>query len=184
MNRILYSTIILISMFFFSACEDKVVTPPNEEELITTLTVRLIPPGGPEATLLFRDLDGDGGASPIIEVDTLTAGVVYAGSVTLTNESVTPVVDITEEVADEADEHQFFYALDGVDATLSYTDQDADGNPVGITFSLVTGAAGAGTMTVILRHLPDKFAAGVSQGDIANAGGETDIEVTFPVIVR
>lgn len=184
MNRILYSTIILLSMGLFAACEDKDVTPPNEEELITTLEVRLIPPGGPSVTLSFRDLDGDGGDPPVIEADTLAAGVVYAGSVTLTNESITPEVDVTEEVAEEGEEHQFFYSLEGVDATLSYTDQDADGNPVGITFSLVTGAAGAGTMTVILRHLPDKFAAGVSQGDIANAGGETDIEVTFPVIVR
>jgi hypothetical protein len=168
----------------FSACEDKVVTPPNEEELITTLEVSLIPPGGPSVKLLFRDLDGDGGAPPVIEADTLSAGVVYAGSIKLTNESVTPEVDITEEVAEEGEEHQFFYSLDGVDATLSYTDQDADGNPVGITFALVTGTAGAGTMTVILRHLPDKFAAGVSQGDLTNAGGETDIEVTFPVVVR
>jgi hypothetical protein len=184
MNRILYSTSILLSLVLFSACEDKEITPPNEEELITTLEVRLIPPGGSSVTLSFRDLDGDGGAPPVIVADTLAAGVVYAGSVTLSNESVTPQVDITQEVADEGEEHQLFYRLDGIDAGLSYTDQDADGNPVGITFSLVTGAPGAGTMTVILRHLPDKFATGVSQGDIANAGGETDIEVTFPVIVR
>ena len=36
------------------------------------------------------------------------------------------------------------------------------------------------TMTVILRHEPNKAGAGVSDGDITNAGGETDIEVTFP----
>ena len=36
------------------------------------------------------------------------------------------------------------------------------------------------SMTVILRHEPDKAGAGVSDGDITNAGGETDIEVTFP----
>jgi hypothetical protein len=32
--------------------------------------------------------------------------------------------------------------------------------------------------------LPDKYAAGVSEGDISNAGGETDIEVSFQVIIE
>ena len=36
----------------------------------------------------------------------------------------------------------------------------------------------------MLRHEPDKSAAGVSSGDITNAGGETDIEVSFNVIIE
>jgi hypothetical protein len=32
--------------------------------------------------------------------------------------------------------------------------------------------------------LLNKNAAGVSEGNITNAGGSTDIEVTFPVIVQ
>ena len=43
---------------------------------------------------------------------------------------------------------------------------------------------GSGTITVTLRHEPNKDAAGVSSGDIANAGGETDIEVTFNVEIQ
>jgi len=37
---------------------------------------------------------------------------------------------------------------------------------------------------VTLRHQPDKGAIGVSDGDITNAGGETDIEVLFDVIIE
>jgi len=50
--------------------------------------------------------------------------------------------------------------------------------------TLTTDAAGSGTITVILRHEPDKGASGVNDGDITNAGGETDIEVTFDVTVQ
>ena len=32
--------------------------------------------------------------------------------------------------------------------------------------------------------MPDKFANGVKQGNIANAGGETDIEITFDVEIQ
>jgi hypothetical protein len=39
-------------------------------------------------------------------------------------------------------------------------------------------------VVVTLRHEPDKGAAGVSGGDITNAGGDTDIEVTFPVVIE
>jgi hypothetical protein len=35
-----------------------------------------------------------------------------------------------------------------------------------------------------LRHLLNKNAAGVSTGDITNAGGSTDAEVTFPIVVE
>jgi len=38
---------------------------------------------------------------------------------------------------------------------------------------------GEGGLRITLRHEPNKTAAGVQNGDITNAGGETDIEVTF-----
>jgi hypothetical protein len=41
-----------------------------------------------------------------------------------------------------------------------------------------------GSLTIILRHEPDKSAPGVSEGDIANAGGETDIQLNFELIIQ
>ncbi|MEZ7887763.1 MAG: type 1 periplasmic binding fold superfamily protein, partial [Flavobacteriales bacterium] len=61
---------------------------------------------------------------------------------------------------------------------------DEEGNPIGLSTVLTTGEMGSGTITVTLRHEPNKDAAGVSSGDIANAGGETDIEVTFNVEIQ
>ena len=61
---------------------------------------------------------------------------------------------------------------------------DKNGKPIGLTFTLKTGAtATTGNITVVLRHLPAKSASGVATGDITNAGGATDASVPFPVKV-
>jgi hypothetical protein len=66
----------------------------------------------------------------------------------------------------------------------AYDDMDGSGNPIGVANTYLTGDAGSGTFTVTLRHEPNKTAAGVADGDITNAGGETDIEVEFPVTIQ
>ena len=61
----------------------------------------------------------------------LTAGTTYDGTIELLNETETPAEDITEEVQEEADEHQFFYTIGtGLDVTTTYEDEDGDGNPI------------------------------------------------------
>jgi hypothetical protein len=169
----------------FTACEKDDPVIPNEEELITTLNYQLTPTdGGSTVTLSFKDLDGDGGNAPTISGGTLLANKTYAGTLDLLNESETPAESITAEIAEEDEEHQFFFQTTISDLSITYTDQDASGNPVGLSSTLTTEAAGSGTITIILRHEPNKSASGVSGGDIANAGGETDIEVTFPLSVQ
>lgn len=100
------------------------------------------------------------------------------------NEVETPRENITTEIQEEDEEHQFFFQSNVDDLTIAYTDQDDDGNPVGLNTSLTTGEPSSGSITIILRHEPNKTASGVSSGDIANAGGETDIEVVFPIDVE
>ena len=61
---------------------------------------------------------------------------------------------------------------------------DENGNPVGLSFTLTTGEASSGALTFTLIHEPDKSGDGVSEGDITNAGGSKDIEVTFELEVQ
>ena len=61
---------------------------------------------------------------------------------------------------------------------------DGNGDPVGLMTQLMTGSAGTGQLTILLRHEPDKSAMGVAQGDPTNAGGETDINVVFDIVVE
>ncbi|MGB0425105.1 MAG: type 1 periplasmic binding fold superfamily protein, partial [Flavobacteriales bacterium] len=85
---------------------------------------------------------------------------------------------------EEDEEHQFFFSSDLTGATTSYSDMDSNGNPVGLSSVLQTNDAETGTLTITLRHEPNKEGTGVSDGDITNAGGETDIEVTFNVDIQ
>ena len=68
--------------------------------------------------------------------------------------------------------------------STSYSDADANNLPIGIQNKVQTGAASEGTFTITLRHEPAKPAEGVSDGDITNAGGETDVEVTLPISIQ
>lgn len=180
---------LLFSIFFLllilSSCNDDDVTPDNDEEVITTLTLSLTPSsGGVPVVMVFQDLDGDGGNAPTVTGGTLAANTTYSGSATFLNEAESPAEDITEEIEEEDEEHQVFYAASGINITPSYNDMDEDGNPIGLATTMQTGSASSGTLTVTLRHEPNKSATGVSAGDITNAGGETDIEVTFPVSIQ
>ncbi|MGB1206105.1 MAG: hypothetical protein ACPG5B_10685 [Chitinophagales bacterium] len=179
-----------LSLFCFillnTACDKDDPEIPNEEEVITTLRFTLSPTaGGADVVLQFQDTDGDGGNEPVIQNGTLAKNTSYIGQVEFLNETdADDVEDITEEVAEEADEHQVFYTPSSLNLTVNYTDEDTNANPVGIATSVETGDASNGTLTVVLRHEPNKDAANVASGDITNAGGETDIEVSFNIVIE
>lgn len=95
-----------------------------------------------------------------------------------------PVEDITIEVEEESTDHQFFFAPSSA-ITITYNDVDANGNPLGIKTTPKTGPAASNqSIKVTLRHEPNKSASGVKEGNIANAGGETDIEITYTLNVQ
>ncbi len=178
----------LLAAFVITSCdkdepEDPVI--PNEEEVITTLLLTLVPQdGGDSLVFSFRDLDGDGGDAPVFVTPPLDSNTVYIGSLELKNEISMPAEDITEEIVEEAEEHQFFFQSAVPGLSVAYDDLDANQNPIGLSTIITTDGIADGTLKIILRHEPDKDAAGVSEGDITNAGGETDIDVVFDVQVQ
>lgn len=159
--------------------------PVNENEVLTTLRITFVDQGsGPVKVWEFRDVDGDGGAPPTITADTLLANAAYHASLLLLNESVSPVDTASHEVWDENTLHQFFYQVNGANIVFTYADADDNGHPVGLTTDVSTTDPSTGTVKVTLRHEPDKGAPGVAAGNITNAGGSTDLEVTFPAVVH
>jgi len=172
--------ILCISMF---SCDDEMPTPPEEEELITTLIYELTATDQPTVTMRFEDLDGDGGVEPTVTGGTIKAGVTYEGAITLLNESESPSENITLEVQEEDDEHQFFFT-NTFDGVVNYADTDDNDKPVGLVTTLLAADTGTGDLTITLVHEPVKDATNVEQGDITNADGSIDIEVTFSVTVE
>lgn len=184
MKNLKLIALLVIPVLFSTSCSND-DAPVNEEEVITTVRTTLTG-GGQVITLTSRDLDGDGPNAPVVTVSgNLVAGTTYTGSTEFLNELEDPAEDITIEVQEEGADHQVFYQLPSSIGTVTYTDTDANGRPIGLNFTLVAGTSGStGTLTVTLRHLPNKTATGVAAGDITNAGGNTDAAVTFSVAVN
>jgi hypothetical protein len=179
-----YAFVLLLSTLILSSCsnDDDNPTPVNEEEIITTVSLTLSDGNGNTVLFKSQDLDGDGPNAPEITTQgNIMASTLYTGSVQFLNELESPAEDITIEVIEEATEHQVFYTLTGNSgSTVTYTDNDSNGNPIGVAITFNSGNVGTGNaLTLTLRHEPSKDADGVSDGLIANAGGETDVEVTF-----
>lgn len=183
--------LVFSTVAIFTSCsdDDNKSTPVNEEELITTVKVTLTN-GTNIITLTSKDLDGPDapGATEITVDGPLLANTTYTGKVELLNETETPVEIVSEEIEESAQEkldHQFFFAaIPSLLGTFTYADLDGEGNPIGLRFTFTTGAASTGSLSVILRHLPNKSATGVSSGDITNAGGSTDAQAIFPITVE
>ena len=186
MKSYIYAALTVLSLIVTSCSDSNTPILINEEELITTVTVTLTPSSGGNAiTLESKDLDGEGPNAPVVVISgNLQANTTYNGTIVLLNETETPVENITEEVEEEGDEHQFFYTVSGgLNIVTAYTDKDANQKPIGINFTLETTTASSGTLSIILRHEPNKIANGVADGVITNAGGETDVEVSFPLTI-
>jgi hypothetical protein len=180
---ILRSMLLLVAVLLFSQCNTEDPEPENEEELITTVRLTFTPQaGGDDVIFEVFDEDGDGPIEPVYTNGVLSAGTTYTVSIEVRNDEEDE--DITEEIEEEDDEHQFFFQIsNGLDLAFDYADIDGNGNPIGLSSIFVAGSASSGTMTVTLRHEPDKSATGVADGDITNAGGETDVEATFEVVI-
>ncbi|MBC7440811.1 MAG: type 1 periplasmic binding fold superfamily protein [Flavobacterium sp.] len=184
MKKLGVFAVAVFAIISLNGCSKNDPQPINEDELLTSITTTL-KNGNQTITLEYKDLDGDGPYKPIFNVSgTLKAATNYTGTVTFLNETTNPVGNITEEILAEGVDHQLFLQAPSAIGTFAYADQDANGKPIGLQFTLTTGAVTTGNLTVILRHEPNKSGAGVATGDITNAGGATDASVTYPIVVE
>ena len=193
MKNIKLLAILFISSIIVTSCSDDDPDHIHEEEEITTMKVVLTPSAGTKGadvvTLEWKNIEdhdeegheeGEHEEEPEITGGTLMANATYNAVITLLNENESPAEDITLEVKEEAEDHQFFYTASGIASTFTYSDSDADGKPIGVEFTVTTGAVGTGSYTIILKHEPTKS----DTNDMTNVGGETDIEATFPITIE
>jgi len=169
---------------------------------MTTIKLNFTPESGGE-TLTFGWADPENDGDPVIDPITLEAGTTYTVNIEVLNELESPAEDVTIELRDELDEHQFFFTGDAVtgpanEATSpvvsqAYADEDANGDPVGLSNTFVALEAGTGEMNIMLRHMPpvndtpvktSGLADLVKNGDVGSLPGNVDIEVTFNVTVE
>lgn len=185
--RTIYKFFILFTFTFsLTSCisdDDSLPTIVNQEEVITTVSLTLTPEAGGSSLILRSfDSDGDGPNAPVVTVSgDLEADTIYLGTVLFLNETVSPIENITEEVQDEADEHQVLYTIgSSLSASITPTDFDSNSNPLGTSIRLSITSPSEGLLTITLRHEPKK----PNDGTLLDAGGETDVQVSFPVVIN
>ena len=178
MKTIKLLAILFISALTFTACSEDDHDHDDhdhENEVMTTLTYTLTN-GNDQVVLTFKDLDGEGGNDGTYDISgPLSANTTYTGEIKILNETESPAEDITEEIKEEDDEHEFFYTSTVSGLAIEKTDVDGDGNPLGLETSVTSGGAGSGSIYIVLKHEPTK----PNDGTSGDAGGSTDIEVTF-----
>jgi len=188
MNKLFrnYLTVFLVSSLAVAAssCGDKEDEPApvnEEQELITSVSITLEPveKGHQTVTATWSDPDGEGGANPTISELHLDANTTYHATLGVLDESKTPTEDITEEITEKGYEHEFFFVPStGLNVTVTKTDADKNGRPIGLESDMITGEASIGTFRIVLKHQPNL------KNDTSTINtGESDVDVTFPTTI-
>ncbi|TAE75162.1 MAG: type 1 periplasmic binding fold superfamily protein [Bacteroidetes bacterium] len=184
--------IALIAITIFS-CKNRNEDPQpvEENELITTVELtftrldangNVVSPQIPVVTI-WEDLDGTGTGAPVVSPASiiLFRNTRYRIGVRFLDKTKNPVKNVTDEVSGEGTKHQIFFIRNATDifSAFAYGDTDSGGKPIGLIANITTNSTStSGSLRIVLRHEPNKNAAGVSTGNITNAGGSTDVDTT------
>ena len=189
LNYLLYA---VLTLFIFTACEEDEVAPEEENEVEVFTDVKLVftpVVGGAAVEAAAQDPDGAGVQElQVLGGINLKANTNYFLSMIIENCLEDPCELMNEEIEEEAEEHQFFYAftndiftspsgngnIDNASDPINYIDVDGNGNPIGLLSTWNTGSAKSGTFTIQLQHQPDVKTATSGATD-----GDTDFALTF-----
>ncbi|MEM6397588.1 MAG: GTP cyclohydrolase [Bacteroidota bacterium] len=195
-----YSLFALLAVLVLvSGCEDDDAPEPvNDPEVITD--VKLIFTNVADASDVVeanaQDPDGDGVEDLMILDDiNLDVDKTYTLTYEIFNNLETPGEDIGEEIAEEDDEHQFFYSfstdafaspmgdgnIDTASDAINYVDTDRNGDNLGLITTWETSSTPltGGTFTARLQHQPGEKTS-TSGADV----GESDFDLTFVLNIQ
>jgi hypothetical protein len=188
--------LLALMVFGFASCKSEDPTQENDGEVITDVTLKFQELDASNAlvgsVLSFKASDPQGievGKTPTIQSISLAKGKKYQMTIEVTNGIKGE--DITQEILTEAAAHQFFFLGQVFESNIfSIQYADAGGVALGLK-NTVTVSISPGTnnsnMRVVLRHDLNKNFPGATSPTFANfaqAGGETDLDLTFPVILN
>ena len=196
MYRFTRSTVLALaaSVVVTAACGDDPTEPipgGGDPENVSRVTITLTPLGGGAAATSNR-FDPDGSQLPLpvgaaSATLVLHKGVTYNGVTALLNDlDANNVIDISDEVLEEANFHRFFYAITcpGVTIPVSSfnTDTQSPPQPLGSTFQVVVAAGAATTASCTLNIKLHHFET--NKGDGTGSNFETDLDIDFPVSIQ
>lgn len=160
-------------LFTISSC--KKTDNETATENITRVTLHFTG-DGVDTSFVWSDIDGPGGNNPIVPVIALPAGKTLTCSIGFWDDSVSPVNELTPEIAAENKVHLVVYSTVLQTLQIQYADTDDNGAPLGLATQWITHGISEGTVTVTLHHEPS------DKSNLASPGGEVDYEATFSVV--
>jgi len=175
---------IFVSILFISlGCSKEEHEPHDDNELITTVKLSFKSSTGAVKSYFWRDKQGDGvmdSVDPIV----LDKNATYELTVTLLDETKTPVFDISKEIEEEADVHLFvFKSTPASLVNVTIKDVDKKGLPLGLVSEVKSQITqGNGNFNVVLKHQPPVNGKAVKNG--SESIGSTDVDVSFPLSVQ
>ena len=178
-----FATLFIVAISLRSCKPDSTKCDNCETELITSVNIALTDSAtGMVTQFKFRDLDGDGANAPI-QFDTikLLANRTYTALILVLDESKSPSDTISNEILEEANDHQFFFHSHDISVNFSYLDFDTHTPPmpVGLNSKWYVGnVTGYGKIRIELKHQPSIKVAGNDQV------GETDLDIDFNALVQ
>jgi hypothetical protein len=189
----------LLGALLLPGCDNN--DPAKEEipEMITEVTLVFKTDGGSTTvSATAEDPDGEGPQDMLIPYPiNLVVGKEYALEIMLLNGLSLPAIDVSAEVVAEGTDHMFFFEwsegifsvptgtgnIDNRADPVNYVGEnaiDANGLPLGIGTKWTTATAVAtGQFRVMLKHLP-----GLKTATTGSTIGETDLDVTFDIVVH
>lgn len=184
--QILAYAVVLCAMLFASCRQPSQPTEELEDVLPNVVTLTLTESGTTtRSTATWRSTSDKPDPAARITIDTLrlTAGRTYTGIIEARNDLKTPAVNLNEDYQRLANEHQFFYTVSGAASgrvTVTITDRDGNGLPLGLQYTLAVsaGEASTGALNVVLGHFDDVKKDGRTRSP------ESDIDITFPIVIR
>jgi hypothetical protein len=201
-NKSPYVAMSLAAMLTFYGCDNSDPVAERETELITDVTLVFTTDQGTAVRVTASDPDGEGGQTMAVDgAAHLSRNTTYTMKIAMINALVppnSPTYNVSAEVTEEGDAHMFFFGwtndlfsnptgdgnIDGRSGAVNYTGADdsidSKNLPLGLTTRWTTAAnARSGTFRVILKHLP-----AIKTETTGTDVGETDLDVTFDVVVQ
>lgn len=198
-SKILSLLLVTGGIVFLAGCSDDDPVKEDIPELITKATLTFTPVTGSPVIVTATDPDGQGTKN--ITVDgpiNLTKAMKYTLTIQMINELAQPTdpeYNITDEVKEEGDEHQFYFSwtegvfsnpagngnIDNRADALNYKDTDKNNLPIGLTTEWTPSAAALSgkNFRVVLKHQPELKSATSTFND-----GETDLDIAFTINVN
>jgi len=181
-SKMAFLALVFVSIVVVSCKKEDNHDHGSDQEQITTATITFSLPGGVTATASWRDIDGAGGNSPVIDtlvLNPITTPLNYTATISFLDESKTPALNVTEEVQEKSDEHLLVLQPSAnLNWLIVTNDKDKNGKDLGLNQTVTVAGSGNGTLRVVLKHEPDKNASNPLNT------GETDLDIIIPVRVN